>query len=375
MKIVILGPAYPYRGGIAAFNERIAYQLMEEGHEVEILTFTVQYPSFLFPGKTQYSESPAPAGLSIERVANSCNPFNWIKVGRKIRKMNPDMLIVKFWIPLLAPCLGTISRIAKRNKNIKVISILDNIVPHEKRFADKLLAKYFVNSIDAFIAMSDSVMKDVKALDSKNKPKLFSPHPLYDHFGEQMTKQEATEHLGLDVDTNYVLFFGFIREYKGLDWLIEAMSDSRLKNVNLKLIVAGEFYGDSSKYTKLAEDCGLSDKIIWRTDFIPDEEVKYYFNVADLVAQPYKTATQSGVTQIAYHFEKPMLVTNVGGLAEIIPDGKVGYVVAPEVNAIADAIFDFFSSEKYHAFDEGIKVQKNRFSWSEMTKSCYKLLS
>ncbi|MBQ7222662.1 MAG: glycosyltransferase [Bacteroidales bacterium] len=373
MRITLLGPAYPYRGGIAAFNERLARQLIQDGHEVEILTFTLQYPSLLFPGKTQYSDSEPPAGLKITRVVNSCNPFNWIKVGRMICKMSPDRLIVKFWTPFLAPCLGAISRIAKKGGKVRVVSIPDNIVPHEKKLTDTILARYFVNSIDAFVAMSQSVMNDLKALDKHDKPKVLQPHPVYDQFGPILSREEATAHLNLAPDTKYVLFFGFIRDYKGLDRLMEAMADKRLKELDIKLIVAGEFYEDEKKYKGLAESAGIESRILWHTEFIPDSDVKYYFCAADIIAQPYKTATQSGVTQIAYHFEKPMLVTDVGGLAEIVPDGKAGYVVQPEVKAIADALYAFFGGESVPDFSAGIKEQKKKFSWAEMAGTALKI--
>ena len=324
MKILIVGPAWPYRGGIADFDERIAREYIKKGDEVEIFTFTMQYPSFLFPGKTQYSPDPRPEDLDIKRKVNSINPFNWIKVGRELKKKNADLLIIKFWLPLMAPCFGTIARIVKGNGKTKVVSILDNIIPHEHRPGDKILSKYFVSSIDAFIAMSKSVYDDLKSLNDK-KPCLMSPHPIYDNFGTAVSREEAIGSLGIDPSAKYVLFFGFIRGYKGLDILLKAVADERIKNSDIKLIVAGEFYNNSEKYFEMEKQLGLEGKIIWRTDFIADEQVKNYFCASDIIVQPYKTATQSGVTQIAYHFEKPMLVTNVGGLPEIVPNGKVGY--------------------------------------------------
>ena len=341
MKILIVGPAWPYRGGIADFDERIAREYIKKGDEVEIFTFTLQYPSFLFPGKTQYSPDPRPEDLDIKRKVNSINPFNWIKVGRELKKKNADLLIIKFWLPLMAPCFGTIARIVKGNGKTKVVSILDNIIPHEHRPGDKILSKYFVSSIDAFIAMSKSVYDDLKSLNDK-KPCLLSPHPIYDNFGTAVSREEAIGSLGLDPSAKYMLFFGFIRDYKGLDILLKAIADERIKNSDIKLIVAGEFYNNSEKYFEMEKQLGLEGKIIWRTDFIADEQVKNYFCASDIIVQPYKTATQSGVTQIAYHFEMPMLVTNVGGLPEIVPNGKVGYSVEPEAKVIADAISDFY---------------------------------
>lgn len=368
MKITILGTAYPYRGGLAAFNERLAKEFVAEGEDVTIETFTLQYPNFLFPGKTQYSSERAPENLQIERSVSSVNPFNWISVGKKIQKSAPDILIIKFWLPFMAPCFGTIARIVRKNRKTKVVSILDNIIPHEKRLADKILSNYFVGAVDSFIAMSKSVLSDLDMFDTK-KPRCFCPHPLYDNFGKKISRSEAIAQLGLDESTSYMLFFGFIRDYKGLDLLIEAMSDNRLKDKNLKLIVAGEFYNNSEKYFDLEKQFNVSDKIVWKNDFIPDSQVATYFSAADIVVQPYKSATQSGVTQIAYHFEKPMLVTNVGGLAEIVPNGKVGYVVEPKASNIVDAICDFYDNNREPDLVENVKVEKQKYAWSRMTES------
>ena len=373
MKILIVGPAWPYRGGIADFDERIAREYIKKGDEVEIFTFTLQYPSFLFPGKTQYSPDPRPEDLDIKRKVNSINPFNWIKVGRELKKKNADLLIIKFWLPLMAPCFGTIARIVKGNGKTKVISILDNIIPHEHRPGDKILSKYFISSIDAFIAMSKSVYDDLKSLNDK-KPCLLSPHPIYDNFGTAVSREEAIGSLGLDPSAKYMLFFGFIRDYKGLDILLKAIADERIKNSDIKLIVAGEFYNNSETYFEMEKQLGLEGKIIWRTDFIADEQVKNYFCASDIIVQPYKTATQSGVTQIAYHFEKPMLVTNVGGLPEIVPNGKVGYSVEPEAKVIADAINDFYSNGRYAEFVENIKEEKKKYSWDRMLENVDKAM-
>lgn len=369
MKVIILGTAWPYRGGLAAFNERLAMEYLKRGDEVEIVTFTMQYPSFLFPGKTQYSTEPAPAGLKIKRMLNSVNPFNWLKVGRYIKKRKPDLLITKFWLPFMAPALGTVNRVAKSN-NIFRISILDNIIPHEKRIGDKLFAKYFVCSVDGMVAMSQSVLVDVDQFDSQNKkPRKFCAHPLYDHYGEPLSKEEARRLLSLDKNGKHVLFFGFIRDYKGLDLLLEAMADSRLKEMDVKLVVAGEFYGNREKYMALIDRLGISDQVVLHTDFIPDSEVNRYFCAADLVAQPYRSATQSGVTQIAFNFCKPMLVTNVGGLPEIVPDGKVGLVVEPDSHAIADGIVKYFNDNLEKQLTEGAIEERKKYMWSRMVET------
>ena len=361
-KIILVGPAHPFRGGLAAFNERLAYEFQKEGHEVMIYTFTLQYPALLFPGKTQFSDSEKP-DLDIKEKINSINPFNWRKVGRKIRAEQPDMVIFAYWMSFMAPCFGTIARVVKKDKKIKCMGLVHNMIPHEKHFYDAALAKYFMKPMDAYITMSQSVYNDIERFDP-NKPKTLSPHPLYDHFGEKIAHEEALNNLHLSKNHIYLLFFGFIRAYKGLDLLIEAFADERLRKFPVKLIVAGEFYENEKPYLNAIKKKQLHNDIILRTNFIPNDEVKNYFCAADLIVQPYRSATQSGVTQIGYHFEKPMLVTDVGGLDEIIPNGKVGYVVAPDSHAIADALVDFL--EKKPDFSVTISEEKKKYGWGRL---------
>jgi D-inositol-3-phosphate glycosyltransferase len=367
MNIIIIGTAYPYRGGLAAFNERLAREFMNEGHSVTILTFTLQYPGFLFPGKSQFLEGPAPEGIKIEREINSVNPFNWLSTGCSIKKNKPDLLLFKYWLPFMAPCFGTISRIARSNRHTKVLCIFDNVIPHERRPGDKLFTKYFAGCLDGGIAMSQSVLDDLR-LFRKDIPARLNPHPLFDNFGTLMERGEAIAKLGLDPEFRYLLFFGFVRAYKGLDLLIEAFADDRLKNRKIKLIIAGEFYEESKPYKEMISKYNIKDIILFER-FINDEEVRIFFSAADLIVQPYKSATQSGVTQIAYHFEKPMLVTNVGGLKEIVPDGKCGYVVNTDPEEIANAITDFYENNRQESFLKGIKIEKEKYLWSRMTAS------
>ena len=374
MKVIVVGTAHPYRGGIAAFTDRLATEFVKEGVDIEVVTFKLQYPSFLFPGKTQFSDAKAPEDLPIERKVNSINPLNWIKVGKEIRKKNPDLVIFTYWMSFFAPCFGKIARVIKRNRQTKCIGLIHNMIPHEKSLLDKLLPPYFIKSMDGFVALSKSVLDDVKSLDNQEKPKCFVPHPLYDHFGEIMERDEAIKHLNLDANYHYMLFFGLVRAYKGLDLLIDAFADDRLRNYPIKVIVAGEFYDDPKPYFEQMEKLGLQDNIIIVNQYISDEDVKYYFNASDIVVQPYKSATQSGVTQVAYHFEKPMLVTNVGGLGEIIPNGKVGYVVEPNPSSIADALVDFYENGRYNTFVEGVKEEKMKYKWSNMTNAIKNLL-
>jgi len=368
MKIISIGPAYPYRGGPASFNDRLTQQFYAEGHDVEIFTFSLQYPKLLFPGKTQYTDGPPPKDIKITRMLNSINPFNWIASGLKIKREKPDILLIRFWLPFMGPCFGTIARIVKSNRHTSVICIFDNVIPHEKRTGDKILTRYFTNSIDGAIVMSKTVMDDLKTFREK-LPVRLSPHPLFDNYGTTVGRSEALVTLNLDPDESYMLFFGFIRAYKGLDLLIEALADKRLRNRKLKLIVAGEFYEDDTPYKDLIRKHNLENDIIFFDHFIKDNEVTLFFSAADLVVQPYKTATQSGVTQIAFYFEKPMLVTDVGGLKEIVPDGKCGYVVEPKPEFISEAIIDFFDNNRKVQFTEGVKLEKEKFSWDKMTKA------
>lgn len=362
-KVIIIGTAYPFRGGgMSTYNERLARAYQQRGDDVTIFTFSLQYPGFLFPGKTQYSTDPPPEGLDIKVVINSVNPFNWFSVGYKIKRLKADLIIIRYWMPFMAPCLGTIARIIRRNRHSKVIAITDNIIPHEKMPGGNLLSRYFVKSCDGFVAMSRAVLSDLNKFDTV-KPRVFSPHPLYDNFGASVSENLAKKTIGLEEDTKYILFFGFIREYKGLDLLIKAFADERFRQLPVKLLIAGEFYIDGKPYLDLIEELGLKEFIVLRTEFIENHEIVNYFCACDIVAQPYKDATQSGVTQIAYHFEKPMLTTNVGGLSEMVPDGIVGYVVNPIVNEISDALLRFFIENKEKEFSANAAIEKKRFSW------------
>ena len=369
MKTVkIIGPAYPYRGGIATTNERLAQEFKSMGFDADIETFTVQYPSFLFPGKTQYNLKPAPNGLTIIQTINSVYPVNWINVGRRISREKPDLVIIRYWLPFMAPSLGTIAGIIRKNKHTKIICLADNIIPHENRPGDHLLTNYFLQRIDGLIAMSRSVLADAQTF-RKQLPVDYCPHPLFDNYGDRLPMDLAKQILQLDVNTHYLLFFGFIRDYKGLDLLINAFADQRLRKFPVKLLVAGEYYSSPEPYLELIKKNHLEDLIELKTYFIADQHVNIYFSAADMVVQPYKSATQSGVTQVGYHFNKPMLVTNVGGLSEIIPDGKVGYVTEPDSRKIADALVDFYTNDRMAEFEANMADEKKKFSWSNMVNT------
>lgn len=363
-RVVIIGPAHPLRGGLATFNQRLARAFNEEGHQCSIVSFSLQYPSFLFPGTTQYSSEPPPEGLTIHTWINSINPLNWVSVGRRIKRMKPDVIVVRYWLPFMGPALGTILRLA-RAKGTKVVCIADNVIPHEKRPGDTAFTKYFLPSCDAFVTMSEKVLGDLRKFE-KNKPAQLVQHPLYDNFGEAISKEAARQHLGLATGEKILLFFGFIRQYKGLDLLLQAMADERIRAAGIKLLVAGEFYEDDKPYHQLIDSLQLQESVILRTNFIPDSEVRDYLCAGDCVMQPYKNATQSGVTPLAYHFEKPMVVTNVGGLPSLVPHLKVGLVCEPQPRSIADSILQFYQlGENY--FIPHLREEKQKYSWDKLT--------
>ncbi|RXK61596.1 glycosyltransferase [Lacibacter luteus] len=373
-KIIILGPAHPLRGGIAIFNERLARQFQNEGHDVSIYSFSLQYPGFLFPGTTQYSSEPAPADLNINIKVNSINPINWLLVGNEIKTQKPDLLIVRYWLPLMGPALGTILRRIKSNGHTKIVCIADNVVPHEKRTGDHAFTKYFIKPVDAFVTMSEKVMTDLRSF-THTKPAVLQPHPLYDVFGNAVSKEEARTHLNINQNDFIFLFFGFIRKYKGLDMLLEAFSklnNHKQKTINYKLLIAGEFYEDRKHYDELIAQLGIADDLILKTEFIADSEVKYYLCASDVVVQPYRNATQSGVTPLAYHFEIPMIVTNVGGLPAFVPQGKVGLVCEPDAASIAEAMQQYVQTGAAH-FLPYLQEEKKKYGWDKMTVAILQL--
>ena len=364
--IVIIGPGWPLRGGLSAFDEQLARTFTDKNIHTRIETFSLQYPSFLFPGTTQYSTDPAPKDVNIHAGINSINPFNWLKIGMKLKMEKPDLIIVRYWIPFLAPCLGTICKIAKSNNHTKVISIVDNMVPHEKRLGDTIFTKYFSKAVDGFLTMSNKVTKDVKLFSSK--PTLLSPHPIFKHFGEPISKESARKELGINNTEKIILFFGFIRQYKGLDLLLNAMAIKEIKEAGIKLMIVGEFYEDAKPYYDLIKTLGIDESVILNTQFVADSDVKRYVCSADFIIQPYKHATQSGVTPLAYHFEIPMLVTNVGALADTVPDGKVGVVVEPSVVSIAKGIEKLYQNGASFYIPH-IKEEKKKYSWDQMANN------
>ncbi len=363
-KVIIIGPAHPLRGGgLATFNHRLAKEFIALGHDCTIWSFSLQYPSFLFPGKSQYTNEPAPKGIPIKTKINSVNPLNWLAMGRQLQKEKAEIIVVRYWLPFMGPALGTILRLARKNKHSKIICIADNIIPHEKRPGDKPFTQYFIKACDGFITMSQKVFDDLRKFD-KTKPAALVPHPLYDNFGKAIPKEAARAKLNIPDDDKIALFFGFIRKYKGLDLLLKAMPLLKKGLPDMKLLIAGEFYEDEKGYLDLIDELGIQNEVILHTQFIKDADVKYYLCAADVVVQPYKNATQSGVTPLAYHFERPMVVTNVGGLPDMVPHEKAGIVTQPEPQAIAHALVRYFEMGESF-FLPHLREEKLKYSWTK----------
>ncbi|MBK7667607.1 MAG: glycosyltransferase [Sphingobacteriaceae bacterium] len=362
-KVFIVGPGFPLRGGPAQFNENLCREFNKMGHDAQIISYSLQYPNFLFPGSSQYETSgSAPSDIKIHTLINTVNPFNWFSVARFIKKEKPDFIIFRYWLPFFGPSLGTIGRLVRKGTNIKVLALTDNIIPHEKRAGDKPFTKYFVKACHGFITMSKAVFNDISVFTPTDK-KVYSPHPMYETYGSAVSKSEARKKLNLNENDKVILFFGLIRKYKGLDILLEAMAIDKIKNSNIKLLVAGEFYEDKQPYLDLIEKHGLKDKVVFHSQFIPNEDVRYYFCASDLVAQTYRNATNSGVTMVGYYYEKPMLVTDVGGLSELVPHKKIGYTVPIDTQQISECILDYFENNREKEFVENLKVEKTKYLW------------
>ncbi|MFZ1703647.1 MAG: glycosyltransferase [Saprospiraceae bacterium] len=363
MKIIIIGPAFPLRGGIATFDEMLCKTFTQLGHECQIVSYSLQYPSFLFPGKTQYDEkSEPPVDITIHTKLNSINPISWFQTARFIRLQKPELIIFRYWIPFMGPALGTIRRLL-RDKNIYSIALVDNLIPHEKRFGDRFLNQYFMKGIQKYLVMSEEVKKDVLSL--KNDAEvLLLRHPIYNNYGHSVPKEEARTHLNLSQTQNIILFFGLIRRYKGLDLLLEAMANFSNSD-QIILVVAGEFYEDKNHYFELVKKLNIEDKVRWFDQYIPNEEVKFFFSAANILALPYRTATQSGVTQVAFHFNTPVLVTDVGGLGEIIHHDEIGYVAKPNPTSIFHFLKHYFKNEKESEFRLKMEIEKKKYDWDK----------
>ncbi|MCL1937625.1 MAG: glycosyltransferase [Candidatus Azobacteroides sp.] len=362
MKIALLSPFYPYRGGIAQFSGRL-YKALEEENEVKAFSFLRLYPDFLFPGKTQYTnDKENTTDVPTERILDSLNPFSYEKTVRAIEKFQPDILLVAYWMSFFVPAYGYI--VSRLRKKTKIIILVHNAIPHEPRFFDKALAKLLFNRSDGFIVMSRTVEKDLLAL-SPEAPRLLKPHPLYDHFGEKIEQTEALKALGINLNKKTLLFFGLIRDYKGLDLLIDAMA---LLDSSYQLLIAGETYGSFDKYQKQLDVSPAKDRIYLFNRYIDDSEVSLLFSAADLLVLPYKSATQSGIIPVAYHFELPVVATDIGGLREMIEPAGTGIITLPESAAIAKGVEQIFSSD-ISIFTNNIKKEKQNLNWETFAHS------
>lgn len=381
MKIIIVGTAYPMRGAFAQLNA-ILYSYLNKKYEVKIYSFLRQYPKLLFPGKTQEEKGEELVKVPNEKNVisiDSINPFNWISVGNRIGKEKPDLLIFRYWIPFFAPCFAVISYIAKRKSGAKVLFICDNVIPHEKRLGDKLLTKIAFSQVDYFLVQSKSVEDDLLKF-SKGKPYKVSFHPIYNIFGDKLSKNDAKtfikQEYGIDLDNDKVLlFFGYVRKYKGLNYLLDAMPGI-LKQNNVKLLVVGEFYEDEELYREKIKELGLEDNVVILSDFVPNERVRYFFSASDVVLLPYSSATQSGITHVAYYYDKPVIATNVGGLAESVIDGKTGFVIQPESpEAITDAVNKFYNENHEEEFSANTAEEKKKYDWDNFVNDIEELTS
>lgn len=362
MKIAFLSTFYPYRGGIAQFNGAL-FRALEKEHQVKAFNFSLQYPRVFFPGKTQYvDKNDEVEKIPSERILNAMNPASFLTTVKKIKAFQPDVLIIGYWMPYMAPSLGYVA--GKMQKHCKVISIVHNAVPHEKGIMDKSLSNYFFKRNTHCIALSESVKKDIAQIYPDVSVKVLH-HPTYNHFGELVSREEALNFLNLDVKSKYLLFFGLVRDYKGLDLLLKSLP---LVEDDIHLVIAGEVYGEFQKYQEIIDKNQLNDRVHLHLKYIPDNEVKHYFSIAEAVVLPYKSATQSGIIAVAKHFNVPVVTTDVGGLSEFINQPSEGNVVqnnSPE--DIAQGIKKVISSKP-----EGKNEVREDNSWEQFAKELLK---
>ena len=372
MKIVLVGPFPPFRGGISDLNAALADHLSKR-HEIHAINFTTQYPKVLFPGKTQFKKGDSAQEVDSIRCLSSINPFSWRKTAYKIIDIEPDLVLFRFWLPFFAPAFSGVAKKIRKYSDATIMAICDNIIPHEERLLDTRLTKRFFGFIDSFIVLSKKVENELLSFVPEAKYK-YSPHPIYSIFNNTLSKEQAKAELKL-ATKKVLLFFGLIREYKGLDILINAMEKIKTELEDYTLLIVGECYENENKYTELIKKAGITDNVKCHYSFIPDNEVGKYFSAADVVVLPYKTASQSGIVQIAYHFDTPVIVSNVGGLPEIVDEGKTGYCVEPNSNAFAKAIKAFYENDNISEMNSNISQYKSQFSWDAMVKAIEKLVN
>jgi glycosyltransferase involved in cell wall biosynthesis len=376
-RIAIVGPVHPYRGGIAHFTEMTAEVLARRGHDVHLVSFSRQYPELLFPGRTQFEpDDEAPALVrNAPRVLDSINPVSWFRTGFHIRDIAPDAVLFQYWMPFFAPAYGVVARGLQRHYGIPSFALVHNALPHERHLFDATLSRYFLNICAGHVVMSDAVATDVRSLCDAPVRLEQIEHPVYERFGDPLPQREARARLGLSAESPVLLFFGFVREYKGLHVLLNALPQIREQLPDVRLVIAGEAYGDPERYQSIIREHGLNGIVDWHDGYVPSDDVPAYFSAADLVVQPYVTATQSGVAQIAFHFETPMVVTDVGGLAEVVPDGDAGYVVPPESpEDLAAAVTQFFVDEQQDELKAGARRQKEKHAPDRLGEAVERLV-
>ncbi|UZR94496.1 glycosyltransferase [Chondrinema litorale] len=363
MKIAYQSVFYPYRGGIAQFNASL-FRALEKKAEIKAFNFSLQYPQILFPGTSQYvSESDIADNIPSERILNSINPLSYLKTAAAIRAYKPDILISAYWMSFLAPAQGTVARLVK--KSAKTISVINNITPHERKLGDYLMNQYFLKQQQAHVVMGNAVKNELKEYIPDAKLMLH-PHPIYNHFGGKIPKVDALKSLNLPTGKKTLLFFGLIREYKGLDVLLKAFN--KLSDA-YQLVIAGESYEDFSKYEELINNSPNRDRIFVFRRYIPDDEVASFFSASDLCVLPYKSATQSGVVAVAFHFDLPVLVTDKGNLKDTIEPYDTGIVIdEPDENMLSLAVNKYFEEAQENQFIENIKHFKKKFTWDHMAE-------
>jgi len=364
-KIVIVGPAYPYRGGNALFISHLYDQLIKH-FDVTVLNYSLLYPSFLFPGTTQFDKSNNTlSSVKSERIVNSISPLSWFKTANRIKQVNPDLVVFDWWHPFFSFCHYSISNILKKHFGKKILFITENVISHESHFIDKILTRLGLSNASSFLALSKKVEEDLSGI-SHSRKVYRSELPVYDCYDiDESSKEREITHRFFQASDFVLLFFGYIRKYKGLDLLLEAMPLIAKSIPNAKLLVVGESYDDFSIYEKMVEEMGIRDSVKLENRFVANEEVGNYYSQCDLVVLPYRSATQSGILNVAYGFLKPVLATNVGGLAEFIDEEQTGIVVNPNSpEAIAEGVSRFFQLRNETDFKKNIanKISKNQFS-------------
>ena len=372
MKIAIIGPAYPFRGGIA-LHTNLLFENLRKEHNVDIINFKRLYPDFLFPGKTQYEESDHFAHIKSNRIIDSINPLTWYQTKNSIKNNNYDLIIIQFWHPFFAILLGYLAEaVHKAGISCRIIALCHNITSHEGSPIDKMLTKFLFKRIDGFLVQSRSVIPDLKEI-VPEADFVYNPHPIYNVFGQPLEKETARQILELDPQVPIILYFGYIRQYKGLNYLIKAFPAIH-KKIGGKLLIVGEFYDKKDKYLDLIRETGLQDKIIVVDRYIPDNLVNDYFSAADILVLPYISATQSGITQIALSYNLPCVVTNVGGLPEVVKDGKTGFVVEPQnPETIAQKVIEYFTKSNRKIIRKNIQQEREKYSWDRMQESILSL--